>query len=132
MKEFNFKERKNVLVLKICGKDYRFDVSPTNYKFVKAISAIWREVEDLTKKFANSKNEDLGTIEAQFDAIKAKEQEMVELLIPGAWDELFEKAGNDLLDMVDLLTFIASNIKGAGVAAKVDSVKPATKGSREI
>lgn len=132
MKEFDFQEKKNILTVKICGKEYSFNVSPTNYKFIKTVAGLWHEVEAMTKKLADMKHLPMGDLEAQFDAIKEKEQQMVEAILPGSWDELFEKAGYDLLSMVDLLTFVAGEIKSAGVAAKVESVKPATKGKREI
>lgn len=133
MAEFRFKERKELVKLTICGKEYTFDVSPSNYKYVKQISGIYREVMNSVDLFSKSKDISLEEIEKQFDLIKEKEQSFVELLLPGAWDDLFEKAGNDLMNMVDLMTFISSNIKGAGVKAKIESVRPETaKGKREI
>lgn len=132
MAEFKFKERKNILVLKICGKEYSFDVSPTNYSFVKKVAGLWHEVEAVVNRFADTKNKPFKDIEKSFDYIKEKEQEIVEFLLPGAWDELFALANTDLMNMVDLIGFIASEIKAAGVQAKIDSVEPTSKGTDEV
>jgi hypothetical protein len=132
VKEFNFAGKKSELVLKICGKDYSFNASASNYKFVKTVASFWRETLAVVDKIAAMTGDSPDDLETAFDLLKDKEKGMVDFLMPGAWDELFEKAGYDLMDMMDMLTFIAGEIKGAGVSAKVESVKPATKGKREI
>lgn len=132
MQEFYFARKKNELVLKICGKDYSFNASASNYKFVKAVASFWRETLAVVDKIAAMKGDSPDDMETAFDLLKDKEKSMVDYLMPGSWDELFEKAGYDLMDMADMLTFIAGEIKSAGVSAKVESVKPGTKGKREI
>jgi len=133
MAEFRFKERKNILELKICGKDYSFDVSPTNYSFVKKVAGLWHEVKSVMDRFADAKGKPFEDMEKTFDYIKEKEQEIVEFLLPGAWDELFALAGNDLMNIVDLIGFIAGEIKGAGVKAKIEAIEPSEpKGTDEI
>jgi hypothetical protein len=132
MASFEFKARKNELALTVCGKVYSFDISPTNYDFVKKVAVLSREVEELSGRYNAMPKNSLSDLEAAFDLILEKERQVIEVLLPGKWDELFDAAGHDLLAMVDLIGFMTSEIKGAGVAVKVDSIVPAVPDGTEI
>ncbi|MEI8095877.1 MAG: cell division protein ZapA [Spirochaetales bacterium] len=132
MASFDFNRRKNEITLSVCGKDYSFDISPTNYDFVKKVAVLSREVEELSGRYNAMPKDSLADLEAAFDLILEKERQVIEVLLPGKWDELFDLAGHDLLAMVDLIGFITGEIKGAGVAAKVASVTPAVPDGPEV
>lgn len=124
MAEFRFKERKNIITLTIEGKEYRFDCSPTNYGFVKRVAVLSREVQAASEQYNLSPKDTLFDIEKAFDLIKAKEEEAIEAILPGCWDELFKASGSDLMAMVDLIVYITGEIKAAGANAKRAEIAP--------
>lgn len=124
MAEFRFKEKREILTVTINGRDYQFDCSPTNYDFVKRVAALSREVEDISRKYNEMPKNNLDELEKAFDFIREKEQAVIELIIPGKWDELFKEAGSDLLEMVDLIAFVAKEITKHGAQARRQAVTP--------
>ena len=56
--------------------------------------------------------------------MKDKEKAVVEAVLPGKFDELFEASGHDVLEMVDLIAFITDEIKSAGAQAKKAEIQP--------
>lgn len=125
MNDFTFSRKNEVLLdLTICGSPYTFNVSPTNYGFIKRIAELSREVEKILTEFNSKKKDSIFDIEKAFDFLKDKEKEVIEILLPGKWDELFTLAGQDLMEMVELITFISEKVKASGSAAKKDAVIP--------
>lgn len=113
-----------ILVLDIAGTPYEFNVSPTNHAFVKKVAELSREMQKLLVEFNAKKKESLFDMEGAFDFLRDKEQEIVEILLPGKWEELFKLAGYDLMNMVDLITFIVSKVKQKGVEAMKEQIVP--------
>ena len=123
--EFRFENKNQVmLTLDICGTPYQFDVSPTNYGLIKKVAELSRETQKILVEFNAKKKETLFDMEKAFDFLKEKEQEVLEIMLPGKWDELFKLAGYDLMNMVDLIAFVSDRIKSKGAKAKKDSVSP--------
>lgn len=123
--EFRFQNKNQVLLtLDICGAPYQFDVSPTNYGLIKKVAELSRETQRLLAEFNAKKKDTLFDMEKAFDFLKEKEQEIMEILLPGKWEELFKLAGQDLMNMVDLISFLAERIQSKGAKAKKDSLAP--------
>jgi hypothetical protein len=124
VKDFSFKPKQHIHSVKICGKVYDFNCSPTNWSYVKKVSDLSREVQKYADEFNALPKDTLFDIEKAFDFLKDKEKAVIEAVLPGKFDELFEASGHDVLDMVDLIAFITDEIKSAGAQAKKEAVQP--------
>lgn len=125
MKEFAFKPKQHIHSVNICGKVYEFNCSPSNWDYIKKVSSLSRDVQKYAADFNALPKETLFDIEKAFDFLKEKEQAVVEAVMPGTFDELFEASGYDILEMVDLIAFITDEIKSAGAKIKKESIRPA-------
>lgn len=122
---FTFSSEHEVLLkLEICGKPYTFNCSPSNYDFVKRVAALSRQAEIVLRDFNAQPKEKPEDVEKAFDFLCEKEKEIIGILLPGKWDELFDLANHDLMNMVDLIAFISNKVKEKGAAAKIASVAP--------
>ena len=120
--EFEFRKKSNELKVLIQGKGYTFDCSPTNYGFIKKVAELSREVQKIMADFEKTKKDSLFDVEKSFDFIMQKEKAVIDVLMPGKWDELFELAGQDLFNMVELISFVSEKIRTKGAMAKIQSV----------
>ncbi len=125
MKEFSFKPKQHIHKVNICGKVYDFNCSPTNWSYVKKVAELSREVQKYAEEFNAIPKDTLFDIEKAFDFLKDKEKAIIEAVLPGKFDELFEAAGYDVLEMVDLIAFVTDEIKSAGAQAKKAEIQPA-------
>lgn len=124
MSEFNFKSRKNLVTVKIEGREYSFDISPTNYQFVKNVSSMAREVEDLSAKIGAMTEPNWGKIAEAFELIEQKQRAVIDNLLPGAWDELYAASGEDMEGMTELIVYIGREIQEGFAKAKIKAVEP--------
>lgn len=124
MSEFNFKSRKNLVKVTIEGKEYSFDVSPTNGRFIKQVATMAREVESLSAVIASMQDPDWASIDKAFDLIMQKQKEIIDFVAPGEWDSLYKAAGEDVLNMTDLVAFIGGEIQSGFTRGKIDEVTP--------
>jgi hypothetical protein len=125
VKEFVFKPKKHIHSVNICGKVYEFNCSPSNWDYIKKVSALSRDVQKYAEDFNAMPKETLFDIEKAFDFLKEKEKAVVDAVLPGKFDELFEASGHDILEMVDLIAFITDEIKSAGAELKKESIRAA-------
>ena len=132
MSEFVFKSRKSEVELTIQGKLYRFDVSPTNYQFVKNVSSMAREVEEMSVKIVSMDKSSWTEIETAFDSIQEKQKRVIDTLLPGSWDELYAASGEDLLGMVELIVYIGNEIRDGATKAQRRAVEPVEPSGNEV
>lgn len=132
MAEFTFKPRKNLVSVKIEGKEYSFDISPTNGEFVKKIASMARDVESASVAIGAMSTPNWGAIDEAFDLIKAKQMAVVDLVAPGAWDELYAASGKDVMGMTELVAFIAGEIQEGFTKAQRKAVEPVAPGGQEV
>jgi len=125
MNEFKFQNTNEViLTLDICGHPYTFNCSPTNYPFIKKVAELSRETQKLLLEFNEHRKGSLLESEKAFDFLYDKEKEIIEILLPGKFEELFQLASQDLMNMVDLISFLLNSIQKKGAEAKIASVVP--------
>lgn len=133
MDQFNFRKQSgNTLSLDLCGTVYTFDVSPTNYGYVKRMATLAREIDLMAKAIGELQTSDWKQIESAFDQLKGKEKDVLEAILPGAWEDLWPKAGEDLMNMVELIMFVAEKVKDAGAKAKIEAALPAGETGDDI
>lgn len=126
MDEFNFSKKTNATVtLKICDDVYEFNCSPTNYSFIKKVAALSREAENILNGMRGQNPSTVSAWAEQSEFLRQKEQEIIETLLPGKWDELFKLANEDLLDMAELIAFIAERINAKSLESRAEVIKPA-------
>ncbi len=126
MDEFRFSKKANATVtLKICDEVYEFNCSPTNYSFIKKVAALSREADNILGKISGHKAGSVEDWAEQSEFLRQKEQEIIETLLPGKWDELFKLANEDLLDMAELIAFIAERINAKSLEVRAEAIKPA-------
>ena len=125
MKEFAFKPKQHIHSVNICGKVYEFNCSASNWDYIKKVAEASRQVQKYADEFNTMPKDSLFDIEKAFDFLKEKEKAVIEAVIPGKFDELFEASGYDIIEMIDLIAFITDEIKSVGAQEKKEAITPA-------
>lgn len=127
MAGFEFKKRQNNLTVEINGQKYEASFSPGDYNFIKKISSLAKLVtETLEESKKPSKKKGLFAAESELDELLSREKAVIDAILPGKWDELFEMAGGNLAGMVDLVIFLVTEVTRAAGQARLQEVMPET------
>ena len=129
---YSFSNRKREVTLEIEGKSYKVDVSPTNGRFIKSIAAMVDEVVNLAAGMSGVREGGWKEISGIVDSLVEKEKAVMNIILPGQWEELFQQSGEDVIGMVDLIVYIGNQIKEGATKAVREEIEPAPAGGNAI
>lgn len=121
MVEFKRKERDYRLELKILEREYVVTIAPTSDVLLKKLASARAEGATIMEavKAAN-----LDETLALIDKLMDRNKEIVDLTLPGKWDELYAGTDGDFLELTEITAFIVHNVLYSATKSKLAAVAP--------
>jgi hypothetical protein len=135
---FCFQDRKKKLTIDIEGRVFELDISPSNYDTTKKIKALIKETMGLSDSLFSkiTTTEDpaakFDELEAAYEEARASCERIINGLYPGRWEELWELAGHDVLNVLDAIKYIGDLIGKALFDFKSEGEEPVGGGGERV
>lgn len=113
------------------GKVYPLNVSPTNHGYIKQCVALQAEGKTiLTSDMANAST--LAEVDELFARLAEKQRQLIEIILPGEWDNLWNSCRQDVLTMTELILFVVNELRSGAGRAMVAQAAPRRPEGEEI
>lgn len=130
MIEFKRKERDYRIEMRLLGADYVVNVPATSEIFLKKINAARKEGMEISEKAKVTTDIDEAFV--LLDKLMAKNREVIDMVLPGKWDDIYVAAEGDIEVMSEVVVFVVHNIMQSANKAKLADVAPVEGNGEEV